>query len=436
MGHLTLSLILVVITSVIGLGWIIDQWYTHYYSPPENETVVAYKQIGRELVDLIAVADLNSEQVEDWVASRRAAVVQGASPIPPSVQLTPYADFLLPDNLKKNFEAGEPLLLDTGELVSLNYFLLKQHSVLSLNFPDTARTAQGERLSWILTLLFYGGIVLIVLLWLYPLLQRLNVLRHVARQFGAGDLSARIPEARTSYISDIEKEFNRMAQQIDNLVYDNKLLSRGLSHDLRTPIARLRFGLDVLDEAVLSPEQQKTLAHLNRDLTAMEGLIETLLSYARLEQAKITMKTELIDIKTFASNLIDDFYADTLRYLCETLSAEVSISGDREYLSMMMHNLIQNAERHGRGEVIVRLVESDAHISLSVEDNGPGIPLHEREHVLKPFYRVASAQHTQGHGMGLAIVDRIAQWHGADVVLGISESLGGLKIKIDFPIAK
>jgi two-component system OmpR family sensor kinase len=281
--------------------------------------------------------------------------------------------------------------------------------------------------------LFYSGIILIVFIWLYPLLMRLRLLRKMAGAFGAGDLSARIPPGSISYIADIEQEFNRMAQRIESLVYDNKLLSRGLSHDLRTPIARLRFGLDVLAEADLSEAQKKTLAHLNRDLIAMESLVETLLSYARMDQAKIAFKPSLVDLQQWVTDITKEFYPEQVEMELNKSPHPTTIVADTEYLNMLVQNLLQNAERHGQGKIIVSIIATEENVALIVEDNGTGISEAEREHVLKPFYRIASAQNTQGHGMGLAIVDRIAQWHKAVVKLESSEKLGGLKISIIFP---
>lgn len=421
MKQLTFSLLLVVVSAVIGLGWGIDQWYNTQYVPQENQSVKSYEQLGHELVNLINVAGINNTQLEQWAEQSKARV-----------QIAPYTEFPLPGNLKKSFEAGEPLLLDSGSGISLHYYLAAQQSVISFSFPVNHQDKKNSRLSWLLTLLFYGGVILVVFIWLYPLLKRLMLLRQKASAFGAGDLSVRIPRGAVSYIADIEQEFNRMAQRIESLVYDNKLLSRGLSHDLRTPIARLRFGLDVLEEADLSPEQQKTLAHLNRDLIAMESLVETLLSYSRIDQAKIAFKPSLVNLQQWVADIAREFYSDIVE--CEFPASQyaATITADTEYLNMLIHNLLQNAERHGKGKVLVSVVANEKNVALIVEDNGSGIPEAEREHVLKPFYRIASAQNTQGHGMGLAIVDRIAQWHKAEIKLETSEALGGLKISIVF----
>ncbi len=425
MKRLTLSLLLVVVTAVIGLGWAIDQWYNSQYVPQEDQAIKNYRQLGKQLLQLIAVTGANENTLSAWAE-------QSSGQPSEQIQITPYSDFPVPENLKKYFEAGEPLLLESGAKISLHYYLPQQQAVASFNFLSNSHQATNSTLSWRLTLLFYAGVVLLLLIWLCPLLNRLNLLRRSARAFGAGDLSVRIAKGKVSYITDIEKEFNRMAQKIEHLISDNKLLSRGLSHDLRTPIARLRFGLDVLEEETLTDKQQKTLAHLNRDLVAMESLVETLLKYARLEQANIALKTEPLNLQILLTELVQNFYCDAVIVQNQNLMIEPIVVADAEYLTMLLHNLLQNAERHGNGKIIAGLESDVQTITLLIEDDGGCIPSEERENVLKPFYRAKAAQNTQGHGMGLAIVDRIAQWHKAEVKLTESEKLGGLKVSVIF----
>ena len=419
MRRLTLSLLLVVVSAILGLGWGIDQWYNNRYVAQESAEIGHYRQLGKQLVSLINITGASESLLSSWAEQSHT-----------SVQLTGYDDFPLPRNLKVSFEQGEPLLLDSENNISLHYFLPEQRAVLSLTFSVINKNT--SQLSVFLTLLFYFGVIFIVLLWLFPLLKRLTLLRRSAQAFGVGDLSVRIPRSTVSYIADIEQDFNRMAQQIENLISDNKLLSRGLSHDLRTPLARLRFGLDVLEEANLSEQQEKTLAHLNRDLEAMESLVEALLSYARLEQGKIDLQLKPLDLMALVMKLNSEFYLDEIVLRLDSFKPTLMILADAQYISMLIHNLIQNALNHSRGRVVVSLTAQNDRIGLIVEDNGVGIPVEEREHVLKPFYRANTSAHTQGHGIGLAIVDRVVQWHKAELVLGASESLGGLKIAVYF----
>ncbi|HTF95200.1 MAG TPA: ATP-binding protein [Cellvibrio sp.] len=426
MKRLTLSLLLVVVSAVIGLGWGIDQWYGQQDVNQEDASLIAYKNVGRELAILI---DQQGVQVDwdDWFAF---------SNLHP--QIISYAEFPLPDNLKKNFEQGEALLLESGDQLSLNYYLATQDQVLSLMLPDELRQEPTGWINWLLTFLFYAGVILVVLVWLYPLLRRLALLRRTAQEFGAGNLQVRIKQDKNSYIDSIEQEFNRMAQRIEQLIADNKLLSRGLSHDLRTPLARLRFGLDVLGEADLPPLQQQQLAHLNRDLSAMEALVEALLNYARLEQAQIDFRPRPLVIAEFIQRLHDDFYREQVVLYLDVATQKIELDLDEKYFSMLLHNLIQNAMRYGRGIVRLGLTIDHQQLQLTVEDNGPGIAAEERDKVLKPFYRSSNLEASdiqRGHGLGLAIVERISQWHSASLVLGTAQDLGGLKVTLGFNIS-
>jgi two-component system OmpR family sensor kinase len=416
--RLTLSLLLVVLTAVVGLGWGIDRWYNAQFAGVEDPTLGAYKNLGREMAQLLDTDVQNTS----WLAS------SGLRP-----QLTAYIDFPLPDDVKNNFETGEPLLLESGNQLTLHFYLARRQQVLSFSLPDELRQEGNNALRWLLTLLFYGGVIAMVLVWLYPLLRRLALLRRTAQAFGAGDLQVRIAADKHSYIKTIEQDFNRMAQRIEQLIADNKLLSRGLSHDLRTPLARLRFGLDVLEEADLAPAQQQNLAHLNRDLMAMESLVEALLNYARLEQATIAFAPKPIHFARFATQLCEDFYRGQVDVFIASSAQDVQLQADPEYLAMLVHNLVQNALRYGRGRVQLSVQLMDEKLHLHVDDNGPGIPLAERDKVLKPFYRSEGSHHQgRGHGLGLAIVERIAQWHKAELLLAESAELGGLQVTVIF----
>lgn len=445
MQRLTLSLLLVVISAVIGLGWGIDRWYSARFAAAEDPAFSAYKTLGT------ALALALDQQPGD--------LESGLDSIPLQPQLTSAENFPLPEDVKKQFLAGEPLLLESGDQLTLHFYLSSHQQILSLTLPEELHQDTQHLLRWLLTLLFYGGVILVVLVWLYPLLRRLSLLRKTAQAFGAGDLQLRITPDAGSYIHSIELEFNRMAQRIEQLIADNKLLSRGLSHDLRTPLARLRFGLDVLQEEQLTTAQQQNLAHLNRDLAAMEALVEALLNYARLEQAVIAFKPQALVLADYIAHLHEDFYVGQvkLRVDAEAMTARVEI--DPEYIAMLIHNLLQNALHYSAEEydkskegkigskkgndneeesgscVLLSLEWQAQGLVLSVEDNGPGIAAAEREKVLKPFYRSENGSSYRGHGLGLAIVARIAEWHRASLTLEESHRLGGLRASICLPVA-
>jgi signal transduction histidine kinase len=172
----------------------------------------------------------------------------------------------------------------------VNQLLPSLQQVLTLSVPQQTKQEDNLTLQVALTTVFYAGILLCVFIWLYPLIKRLRLLRSTAKNFGEGDFSKRIHISYTSYIVDIDNEFNRMAEKIETLVEDNKLLSNAVSHDLRTPLARLRFGIEALNETNNPENKEKYIRHLSQDIQEMENLVDVLLNYARLEQKMIKVE--------------------------------------------------------------------------------------------------------------------------------------------------
>ena len=123
MRRLTFSLLLVVVSAILGLGWGIDQWYNNRYAAQESAEIGHYRQLGKQLVNLIKITGASESLLNAWAEQSDA-----------SIQLTGYDDFPLPQDLKNQFEQGEPLLLDSEKNISLHYFLSEQRAVLSLTF--------------------------------------------------------------------------------------------------------------------------------------------------------------------------------------------------------------------------------------------------------------------------------------------------------------
>lgn len=412
MKRLTFSLILVVTASVISLGWVIDQWYNQHADTEEDPAITAYKKMGKELASLINQNALSIEYLSSsgW-------------------QLSAYDNFPLPQDVDKKFKQGDILLLDSGEALSLHIYLPNKNAVLSFNLPDDLHQSPADGLRWLLTFLFYFGVILVVLVWLYPLLKRLSRLKTITQDFGNGNLQARINVDPNSYIHTIEQEFNRMAQRIEQLITDNKLLSRSLSHDLRTPLARLRFGIDVLAENTQADNSQH-LAHINRDLMAMEALIEAMLDYSKLDNAELTLKWQKLDLIETVKNLVQ--HTQDSRIELQTESPSIIIQADHFHLQRLIQNLIDNAIAHANQKILINVYQDKHQVLFTIEDDGQGINPDETEKVLQPFYRSPNNTKKSGYGLGLAIVSRITSWHKARIRIEKSDALGGAKILVSF----
>jgi signal transduction histidine kinase len=414
--RLAFSLLIVIILAVISLGWAIDQWYNHYADTQEDPAILAYKKVGKELAHYI---DQDSNSVFDISHSEL------------SPQILAYENFPLPSDMENNFKQGEALLLDSGHQLTLHFYLPNKNSVLSLSLPKNLQPESSSRMRWTLTLIFYVGVIIVVLVWLYPLLKRLMHLQTITQSFGNGDLQARIDTDKNSYIRSIEKEFNRMAQRIEQLITDNKLLSRSLSHDLRTPLARLRFGIDVLQEGELPTYQQQHLAHINRDLIAMESLVEAMLEYSKLDSAELKLKWQSLDIIQFTKEFIDHLQNPIIRLITEKDS--ITLQADPFYLHSLLQNLTENALKHAKQSVRISITQEKDNAIITIEDDGIGIADHEKEKVLQPFYR-STHNEKSGYGLGLAIVNRIVLWHKGTIKIERSPELCGAKIVVELKI--
>jgi len=422
MRILSFSLIAVVVLSIIGFGWILNKVY--YYSSPQANAAenTIYTQMGHQIYSQFSVSENKNAFVDHW--NKNGDIY---------LSLNERDDFPVPEALLESFNRGQALVLESESGIGVHYALPETEQVftIALPGPEERRTT---KLELILTLCFYGGITTIIIIWIWPLIHHLLQLRDTAVKFGRGDLNARVKPQRFSYIADIEQEFDRMAERIQSLVQDNKLLSSAVSHDLKTPLARLRFGLDALSETQDAEKRERYADRVNNDLEAMENLIDTLLQYARLDENLVKIAAEEICLVRFSQKLINSQNDGRIEIEFYTPLDTATIQADKRYLSMLINNLLSNALRYTHSRVKVSLIEENKNYLLSFEDNGKGIPKAERENVTKPFWRGDQGRATKGHGMGLAIVDRIAEWHQAKLEIDESESLGGAKISLRFPL--
>lgn len=390
-----------------------------------NQNLVAYKQLGQAIGSTLDDFNYREEFISHW---------KGKSDV--DIQFQDRSAFLVPGDIEEEFKNGTPLLLESEGELSLHHYMQASDQVMSILIPIKSPNRQTI-FNALLTLLFYLVVVTVLLAWLYPLIRRLVVLQKAANLLGTGDLSSRVSPSKFSYIASIENEFNRMAKQIQKLVDDNQLLSRAVSHNLKTPITRLRMGVDVLEETKDKSEIDKYIKRINGDLDEMESLVKTLLQYSSLDEFKLVLNNEPIDLCQFIPKLIEN--ENTLDIEIRTTYSDdsVIINTDPQYLAMCLANVITNAIQHASSvvDISIAIQRSDSkksQVLISIEDDGGGISENDLAHVTKPFWRGACDSTIKGHGMGLAIVARIAEWLGADLVIKKSVALGGASIVMLF----
>lgn len=424
MKKLIVSLVVVILSAIIFLGWGLDSFFNEYQHKKNTDEFSPYRQIINSLANTLEETGNLAQFVSAWQQQNQQQLT-----------LTPISEFPLPISLRDSFSQGHPLVLESAELITVNKLLQTQQQVLTLSIPQQAKQQDNLALQIILTTVFYAGILLCAFIWLGPLIKRLQLLRSTAKRFGEGDFSARIKVSNSSYIVDIENEFNFMAEQINTLIKDNKLLSNAVSHDLRTPLARLRFGIEALGETNNPKNKEKYVRHLSRDIQEMENLVTVLLNYASLEQKMIKVKRLPLNlnalIKSVVCNLTSSDACSVAMDITKLAKENIVIGGDENYLVMLINNLLSNAQKYAAKQVQITTQQTRNSVIMCIADDGPGISKEMREQVFKPFTRGESDEQ-QGYGMGLAIVVRVAAWHGGKVSISQSEVLGGAKFTVVF----
>jgi signal transduction histidine kinase len=421
MKKLVLSLVIVMFTAIIFLGWSLDTLFNNYQKQQHSDEFSAYRQIVASLATTLDSVDDAQAFVKAWQQAN-----------PQQLNLIPMSEFPLPAELKQGFNQGLSLVLESAERITVNHIMPSQQQVLVMSIPQQGLQQDNLSLQMLLTTAFYLGILLFVGIWLYPLIKRLRLLSTAAKTFGAGDFTWRIPVSGTSYVADIENEFNRMAQKIETLIQDNKLLGNAVSHDLRTPLARLRFGIEALSETNKPEKQHKYIQHLSQDISEMERLVEVLLNYARLEQSLIKVDKVPVDFNQLMDECVYGIDGDDGKQIKWQPMGKITIDGEQNFLAMLINNLLSNAQQYASHVIQVSIVQTTQYIELVVEDDGLGIAQDKQLELLQPFTRGHNDSQKPGFGMGLAIVARIADWHHAQVAISHSEELGGAKFTVTF----
>jgi len=273
-------------------------------------------------------------------------------------------------------------------------------------------------------LLAVGGAFLIVARINRPL----RALTEAAAQIGRGATPAPVDESGPAEIRTLSRAFNQMVADRKKLDDERALLLAGVSHDLRTPLARIRLGVEMLGDSSDAPMR----AGIVQDIEDIDAAINQFLDFARAAASENAVPHADLN------GLITDL---TARY--ERMGKHLNIETRPVpplplrivAMQRLVGNLIDNALRHGGNDVTVKTGHTRSTAFVEVLDHGPGIPPEQAEHMLQPFTRMDVARSTSGTGLGLAIVDRIARMHGGSIrLLPREDGQHGLRARVDIPM--
>ncbi len=238
------------------------------------------------------------------------------------------------------------------------------------------------------------------------LTRRLERLQASVERLGAGDLKARVAVEGRDEVARLAASFNAAATRVESLVVAQQSLLANASHELRSPLARVRMAVEMLKQ-----DARPELKHeLERDIAEIDALIDEILLASRLDAANREPAREDVDLTALAAE-------ECARVDARLDAQRVAVRGDARLLRRMLRNLLENARRHGGEAVDVSLSCDDESALLAVCDRGPGVPDSERERIFEPFYRLPGASEAAGGaGLGLALVRKIITQHGGAVI--------------------
>jgi len=280
-------------------------------------------------------------------------------------------------------------------------------------------------------------------------------MRKAARALANGDLTVRVkqsPSAASQSNSDefqgLVHDFNHMAERLESLVDAQKLLLRDVSHELRSPLARLSVALELAHDDA-NPELTQHLTRIEREASNLNQLIGQLLTLSSLEARENTAAFQPVSLNQLCRQLLPDAEYEAQQHACSVTLIEenqCTIRGNPDLLYRAIENVVRNAIRYTdlNTDVTIRISETAPNLrhpdarhfaAIEVTDQGPGIPESDLAHIFRPFYRVdqARSSHTGGFGVGLAITERATRLHNG-TLRATNRPTGGTSILFLFPL--
>ncbi|WP_416559722.1 ATP-binding protein [Limnohabitans sp. yimb22184] len=292
-----------------------------------------------------------------------------------------------------------------------------------------------------------GLIGLAVAMGLYPvvrrLTQRLEGLQRGVQRWGEGDLSVRVPVQGDDEVADLSERFNAAAERIEGLMASQKSLLANASHELRSPLARIRMGLELMGSPTADASAQaRSRAEILRNMAELDQLIDEILLASRLDAQEAGIGTvEAVDLVGLC--------AEECARVGATLEVppgqpQLEVPGVAKLLRRLVRNLLENARRYGAsgqqavedGDIALTLTQQGSTVRITVCDHGPGVPPEYRERIFEPFFRLPGAsERVGGVGLGLSLVKSIAERHGGRVQC-TDRPGGGACFEVSLPQSK
>ncbi len=300
------------------------------------------------------------------------------------------------------------------------------------NSPFMQQVSDKE---WMILVEICAALAIITFIVLFFLARRLRRLEKTYIAFADGDFTARASTKLFHNVGKLNQTFNIMANRISQLINSNRNLTNAVAHEFRTPIFRIQCNLDMLDDSKVRPDQMPHLEGIQSDLNELNSMVEELLRFSKLERLDTSLVLEPTDIGILLEKQLNHLQFETeaklTLHVTDNCIAPVSVRA----LQRALGNVIRNGYKYANTEVRISLQASPEELHITIENDGPDIPVKARDSIFDPFVRLDKSRDRQsgGHGLGLAITKQIIKQHKGCIYITDSE-MGGACFNIKLPL--
>lgn len=272
---------------------------------------------------------------------------------------------------------------------------------------------------------------------IFPLERKLQLIQSGITKVREGKLNTKVKVVGEDEIAHLAATFNSMTEHIRRLIESQRELTRAVSHELRIPVARIRFAVDMLADTDDYEDRMSQRDYIDQDIESLNGLIDEILTYAKLEEGSPKMDWEDVNLQELVAQIVRETNAlgKPVTVKMGNIPKNAFAQADRRYLHRVLQNLTGNATRYAESTIIISAGVEKNEAFISVEDDGHGIPEKDREKVFIPFARLddSRTRASGGYGLGLSIVSRIAFWFNGRMSVDESPTLGGARFIMNWP---
>ncbi|ENX14227.1 MULTISPECIES: sensor histidine kinase BfmS [Acinetobacter] len=273
---------------------------------------------------------------------------------------------------------------------------------------------------------------------LVPMQRKLREVSYALNKMKSGNMSLRLPVEGSDEMSTLASSYNNMSDHIQRLIEAQRELMRAVSHELRTPVARIRFGVEMMADEDDYDYRLQQVEQIDKDIEALNTLIDEIMTYAKLEQGMPSIEFEQIDLYDVLNQVAQETEALKTQKIIELhpMPVAVTVEAERRYLHRVIQNLVGNAVRYCDNKILISGgLDQDGQAYVCVEDDGPGIPEIDRARIFEAFARLddSRTRASGGYGLGLSIVSRIAYWFGGTIQVDQSPTLSGARFTMTWP---